>query len=147
MTASSVPDGISFADLQSFAKDAPDDSAIVPTGGPFDGLSEEELKDLVDAWLENMHETNGHPMFAKAIVWRIINNMVGLVNIPHVIRTRDTSRINMPLIYVCILNVSIWLVYALIVVDPFMTASNGLGWVFNVIQGLFYHWAEGNITA
>jgi uncharacterized protein with PQ loop repeat len=77
----------------------------------------------------------------------IINNMIGLVNIPHVIRTRDTSRINMPLIYVCILNVSIWLVYALIVVDPFMTASNGLGWIFNVIQGLFYHWAEGNITA
>ncbi len=74
--STSVPDGISFADLQALAKNAPDDSAIVPTDGPFAGLSEEELKELVDAWLENMHETNGHPMFAKAIVWRIISNMV-----------------------------------------------------------------------
>ena len=74
--STSVPDGISFADLQKLAKDAPDDSAIVPTDGPFNGLSEEELKDLIDTWLENMHEANGHPMFAKAIVWRIISNMV-----------------------------------------------------------------------
>ena len=74
--STSVPDGISFADLQALAKNAPDDSAIVPTEGPFAGLNEEELKDLVDTWLNNMHETNGHPMFAKAIVWRIISNMV-----------------------------------------------------------------------
>ena len=74
--STSVPDGISFADLQKLAKDAPDDSAIVPTDGPFAGLSEEELKDLVDVWLENMHEANGHPMFAKAIVWRVLSNMV-----------------------------------------------------------------------
>ena len=74
--STSVPDGISFADLQKLAKDAPDDSAIVPTDGPFNGLSEEELKDLIDTWLENMHEANGNPMFAKAIVWRIISNMV-----------------------------------------------------------------------
>ena len=74
--STSVPDGISFAELQKLAKDAPDDSAIVPTDGPFEGLSEDELKDLVDTWLNNMHEANGHPMFAKAIVWRIMNNMV-----------------------------------------------------------------------
>ncbi len=75
MTAS-IPDGISFADLQALAKDAPDDTAIVPTEGPYAGLNEEELKDLIDAWLENMHETNGHPMFAKAIVWRILSHMI-----------------------------------------------------------------------
>ena len=74
--STSVPDGISFADLEKLAKDAPDDSAIVPTQGPYAGLNEEELKDLIDAWLDNMHETNGHPMFAKAIVWRILSNMI-----------------------------------------------------------------------
>ena len=76
MSSSAIPDGISFADLQKLAENAPDDSAIVPTKGPYAGLNEEELKDLVDTWLENMHETNGHPMFAKAIVWRIISNMI-----------------------------------------------------------------------
>lgn len=73
--STSVPDGISFADLQKLAQDAPDDSAIVSTDGPYDGLSEDQLKDLVETWLENMHEANGHPMFAKAILWRLINNM------------------------------------------------------------------------
>lgn len=74
--STSVPDGISFADLQKLAEDAPSDSAIVPTKGPFCGLNEEQLKDLIDTWLENMHEANGDPMFAKAIVWRIMSNML-----------------------------------------------------------------------
>ena len=76
MTASSIPDGISFADLQAFAKDAPDDSAIVPTKGPYNGLNEQQLKDLVDTYLENIHESCPHPMFAKAIIYRLINNML-----------------------------------------------------------------------
>ena len=75
--STSVPDGISFADLQALAKDAPDDSAIVPTKGPFNGLSEEQLKDLVDAHLELIHEGCPDPMFAKALLWRLVNNMIG----------------------------------------------------------------------
>ena len=75
MTAS-IPDGISFADLQALAKDAPDDSAIVPTKGPYNGLNEQQLKDLVDTYLENIHEACPHPMFAKAIIYRLINNML-----------------------------------------------------------------------
>ncbi len=74
--STSVPDGISFADLQALAKDAPDDSAIVPTDGPFKGLSEDELKDLVDAHLDMIHEACPDPMFAKAILWRLIMNMI-----------------------------------------------------------------------
>ena len=73
----SVPDGISFADLQALAKDAPDEADNVPTKGPFNGLSEDELKDLVDTYLDNIHEACPDPMFAKAILWRIINNMIG----------------------------------------------------------------------
>ena len=74
--STSVPDGISFADLEALAKDAPDDTAIVPTKGPFNGLSENQLKDLVDAHLDIIHEACPDPMFAKALLWRLINNMV-----------------------------------------------------------------------
>ena len=74
--STSVPDGISFADLEALAKEAPEDTAIVPTKGPFNGLNEQQLKDLVDTYLENIHEACPHPMFAKAIIFRIINNML-----------------------------------------------------------------------
>ena len=75
--STSVPDGISFADLQALAKDAPDEAVNVPTKGPFNGLSEDELKDLVDAHLELIHEVCPDPMFAKALLWRLANNMIG----------------------------------------------------------------------
>ena len=71
-----VPDGISFADLQKLAKDAPEKVTDTSTNGPHDGLTDNELKDLVDLWLTNMHETNGSPMFAKCIVWQLMNQMV-----------------------------------------------------------------------
>ena len=74
--STSVPDGISFADLQALAKDAPDDSSIVPTKGPFNGLSEDQLKDLVDTHLELIHEACPDPMFAKALLWRIVDHMI-----------------------------------------------------------------------
>ena len=74
--STSVPDGISFADLEKLAKDAPDDTAIVPTKGPFNGLSEDQLKDLVDSYLDIIHEACPDPMFVKALVWRLINNMI-----------------------------------------------------------------------
>ena len=75
--STSVPDGISFADLQALAKDAPDEAINVPTKGPFNGLSEDELKDLTEAHLQLIHEGCPDPMFAKAIIWRLISNMIG----------------------------------------------------------------------
>ena len=74
--STSVPDGISFADLEALAKDAPEDTSIVPTKGPYNGLSEDQLKDLVDAHLDLIHEACPHPMFAKAILWRLVSNMI-----------------------------------------------------------------------
>ena len=75
--STSVPDGISFADLQKLAKDAPDDSSTeLRHEGPFNGLDEDQLKDLVDAHLELIHEACPDPMFAKALLWRLVNNMI-----------------------------------------------------------------------
>jgi hypothetical protein len=75
MTAS-IPDGISFSDLQALAKDAPNDAANIPSKGPYNGLDEEQLKAMTEAFLEEMHESCPHPMFAKAIAWRILNNLL-----------------------------------------------------------------------
>ena len=76
--AASIPDGISFADLQALAKDAPDDSStILSHEGLYNGLTEDQLKDLVDTHLDLIHEACPDPMFAKAVLWRLINNMIG----------------------------------------------------------------------
>ncbi len=74
--STSVPDGISFADLQALAKDAPNGEPAVPADGPYNGLTEDELKELVDDQLNKIHEACPHPMFAKAIIYRIIANMM-----------------------------------------------------------------------
>lgn len=75
--STSVPDGISFADLEKLAKDAPDDTSTeLRHEGPFNGLDEDQLKDLVDAHLDLIHEACPDPMFAKAVLWRLINNMM-----------------------------------------------------------------------
>ena len=74
--STSVPDGISFADLEALAKEAPEETAIVPTEGPFDGINEQELKDLTDTFLDKMMGTNTHPMFGKAVAWRILNHFM-----------------------------------------------------------------------
>ena len=74
--STSVPDGISFSDLQALAKDAPNDADNVPAKGPYNGLDEEQLKAMTEAFLEEMHEACPHPMLAKAIAWRILNNLL-----------------------------------------------------------------------
>ena len=76
MSASSIPDGISFSDLQALAKDAPEETAIVPTDGPYNGLSEEELKDLTDTFIDKIIDANPHPMLGKAIAWRILSHFM-----------------------------------------------------------------------
>ena len=74
--SASIPDGISFSDLQAFAKDAPEETAIVPVDGPFDGLNEQQLKDITDSFINKMMDTNTHPMFGKAVAWRILNHFM-----------------------------------------------------------------------
>ena len=74
--STSVPDGISFSDLQALAKDAPNDADNVPSKGPYNGLDEDQLKAMTESILEEMHEACPHPMLAKALAWRIINNLL-----------------------------------------------------------------------
>lgn len=77
----------------------------------------------------------------------ILGNLIGLSFVPEVIESRDTRGFNMPLTYINIFNLVIWFSYALLKLDPFMSLSQGLGLLFNVIQAMFYHWAKGRINA
>ena len=72
--STSVPDGISFADLEALAKDAPEDTSTPK--GPYDGLDKEELLELVDTIVDDSHEKCGHPMIAKVMIIDIVSRLL-----------------------------------------------------------------------
>jgi uncharacterized protein with PQ loop repeat len=77
----------------------------------------------------------------------ILVNMIPLAFIPKVIQTRDVSGINFPLAAMGTINLFIWASYAIIKQDPFMTVSQVLGFIFNVIILMFYFWAKNQINS
>ena len=73
MTAS-IPDGISFSDLQALAKDAPEETSA--PAGPYSGLTKDELLELVDTTIDELHEKCGHPMIAKALIIDVASRLL-----------------------------------------------------------------------
>ena len=74
MTASSVPDGISFSDLEKLAKQAPEETSTPK--GPYAGLDKEELLELVDTTVDELHEKCKHPMVAKVMIMDIVSRLL-----------------------------------------------------------------------
>ena len=74
MTAS-IPDGISFSDLQALAKDAPEETTTA-SDGPYDGLAQDELIDLVETIIDDAHQKCGHPMIAKVMIMDIVSRLI-----------------------------------------------------------------------
>ena len=68
MTASNIPDGISFADLQDFARDAQRESQAHKCDGPYNGMNESDFREGIDKMLCDLHEKFNHPMAAKYII-------------------------------------------------------------------------------
>lgn len=77
----------------------------------------------------------------------IMTNVISLTFMPHVIQTRDVSGINMPMTVINLSNLSIWESYAVLRGDPFMTLSQFLGLIFNIIIVMFYLWAKNKINS
>ena len=67
--STSVPDGISFSDLESLAKEAPKDTE--PTETLFNGKTLTELEELADKTMEDVTEICGHPLLAKILMLKI----------------------------------------------------------------------------
>ena len=72
--STSVPDGISFSDLQALAKQAPEEASV--PAGPYDGLTKDELLELVDTIVDDAHEKCGHPMIAKALIIDTVSRLL-----------------------------------------------------------------------
>ena len=72
--STSVPDGISFSDLQALAKQAHVETSV--SDGPYDGLTKDELLNLVDTIVDDAHDKCGHPMIAKALIIDIVSRLL-----------------------------------------------------------------------
>ena len=72
--STSVPDGISFSDLEKLAKQAPEDTSAPK--GPYAGLDKEELLELAETIVDDAHEKCGHPMIAKVMIMDIVSRLL-----------------------------------------------------------------------
>ena len=74
MTAS-IPDGVSFSELQELAKNAAEPDSSEPTYGGQE-LTKEQLLEAVDVCFSKSMEICNDPLFHKLIVMKIIHNYI-----------------------------------------------------------------------
>ena len=73
----SIPDGMSFSDLQSLAENAPHEAdchceqCVPEKEGPFAGLNQEQVEEACGDLIEKMNEICDHPQIAKSMIWRL----------------------------------------------------------------------------
>jgi hypothetical protein len=72
-----TPDGISFADLQDFIKDAPKEEEVQKKAEAlYDDKTANELIDIVNRHLNEITEEVNHPLSHKVAVMEIVTNMI-----------------------------------------------------------------------
>ena len=72
--STSVPDGISFSDLQDLAKEAPKETE--PAETLFCGKTYAELQELADKTFQDMINECGHPLLGKMLMLHINNSFL-----------------------------------------------------------------------
>ena len=73
--ANNAPDSISFAELQEYAKTAKETMAELKEP-KFDGLTQDQLCDLVDEMVSLGEEKCGHPMLAKLTIFHLLDKLL-----------------------------------------------------------------------
>ena len=73
--ANNAPDSISFAELQEYAKTAKETMAELKEP-KFDGLTQDQLCDLVDEMVALGEEKCGHPMLAKLTIFHLMDKLI-----------------------------------------------------------------------
>jgi hypothetical protein len=72
----SAPDAISFGDLQKLADSAPQETTPTKGDGPFDGMNEEQVMELVEKSILSAEAECEHPMYAKAMIVSLIDKLI-----------------------------------------------------------------------
>ena len=72
----SAPDAISFGDLQKLAENAPQEAKPSKGDGPFDGMTEEQIMELVTKHILGAEEECEHPMYAKAMIVSLVDKLI-----------------------------------------------------------------------
>ena len=74
---SSIPDGISFSDLEALRENAPTEETVkAPEGPTFDGKTQEQVVEIAQKLVQEAIEQCNDPMIHKVMVFEIIENMI-----------------------------------------------------------------------
>ena len=76
---SSIPDGISFEDLEGLKSQAAarEEAEAQKTEGPYDGKTAEELVQYVQTEMERLSKEVGHAMLPKIVAYEMLNSLLG----------------------------------------------------------------------
>ena len=75
---SSIPDSFSSEELVRMLADAPSDVTDQPQAdGPYSGLTKEQVIELAETTVQNLHEQCGHPIAQKVVLDIIIRAFLG----------------------------------------------------------------------
>ena len=66
----SIPDGMSFSDLEALAENAPQDITDKVIG-PYGGLTQEQVEDACQKLIDQMNEICDHPQICKSMIWHL----------------------------------------------------------------------------
>ena len=75
MTA--TPDSFSMEELKSLLENAPTDVTDKPADGPYDGFTKEQIIEMAEKTVSDLHEKCSHPIAQKVVVDIIIRAFLG----------------------------------------------------------------------
>lgn len=76
MSSSAIPDGFSMDDLKSMMESAPQEKEVRKPEGPFNGYTEENIREVAADLCQAAIEQVGHPMVHKAMLLFLLESML-----------------------------------------------------------------------
>ena len=92
---SSIPDGISFSDLEALRENAPSEETPTPkTDVPtYDGKTQDEVVDIAQRLVRQAIDECNDPMVHKVMIFEMLENMIRWHTEAGITQDEDTSKI------------------------------------------------------